>query len=84
MPESQPMYHVATQDDGTERMVCLYCDHWATDGDLFRLHMAQRHNGEMVEEPGATPEDGEGDPVPPEMPVEETPASVPEDEESVA
>ena len=30
---------------------CLYCVHWASDKDLFTLHMQQRHDGTMIEAP---------------------------------
>jgi hypothetical protein len=50
-----PTYRMDTAEDGTPVFVCLVCaaqgsEHHTTDGELFLLHMLQRHDGRMTKE----------------------------------
>jgi hypothetical protein len=79
MPDAT--YYKTMGPTGTETFHCLYCaragqEHHATDPALFTSHMAQRHDGRMVE--GQQPE--EPAPVPVEEDEEDVPAPD-EDEE---
>jgi hypothetical protein len=80
MPDAT--YYKTTDATGKELFHCLYCaragqEHHAADPELFTNHMAQRHDGRMVEgpkpeAPAPAPAEGEGEdaqsPAPPPAP----------------
>jgi hypothetical protein len=87
MPDAT--YYTTTDSTGKELLHCLYCaragqEHHAADPELFTNHMAQRHDGRMVEgpkpeEPAPAPAEEEGEDVPdPAQPQEPSPDSTPE------
>jgi hypothetical protein len=82
MPDAT--YYKTTGPTGTEMFHCLYCErggqeHSATDPALFASHMAQRHDGRMVE--GPAPEGAAETPLlvhPPDAPPAEPPVPAPD------
>ena len=70
-------FRTEIQEDGTARYICLICDHWATDAELFTMHMDQRHSRGLVK----ASEEPEPAPAPEEEPAPEPVPSPPPEEE---